>query len=145
MIILIVKLSWTMIKIGNNVMLAPTAVLLGDVELEDGVSVFDNAVLRGDLNRIRIGKNSNIQDNVTIHTERENSVIVGKNVSAINAISSPLLFTVAGIPAMMELMGQVKFSFTTAPAPTMHPEAMYDPLRITDPIPIITLSSTLAP
>jgi carbonic anhydrase/acetyltransferase-like protein (isoleucine patch superfamily) len=81
MIILIVKLSWTMIKIGNNVMLAPTAVLLGDVELEDGVSVFDNAVLRGDLNRIRIGKNSNIQDNVTIHTERENSVIVGKNVS----------------------------------------------------------------
>ncbi len=70
-----------MIKIGNNVMLAPTAVLIGNVELDDGVSVFDNAVLRGDLNSIRIGKNSNVQDNATIHTEKENPVVVGNNVS----------------------------------------------------------------
>ena len=70
-----------MIRIGSNVFLAPTAVLIGNVELDDGVSIFDNAVLRGDLNSIRIGKNTNVQDNVTIHTERENAVLVGNNVS----------------------------------------------------------------
>ena len=69
------------IKIGKNVYLAPTAVILGEVEIFDGVSIFDSAVLRGDMNFIRIGENTNIQDNATIHTDTGNPALIGKNVS----------------------------------------------------------------
>lgn len=69
------------IKIGKNVYIAPTAVILGDVELSDGSSVFDSAVIRGDLNIIKIGENSNVQDNVTIHTDAEDPTTIGRNVS----------------------------------------------------------------
>lgn len=69
------------IEIGKNVYLAETAVLIGNVKLSDGVSIFDHAVLRGDLNTITVGENSNIQDNVTVHVEKNNSTIIGKNVS----------------------------------------------------------------
>lgn len=69
------------IRIGRNVYIAETAVIIGDVKLSDGVSVFDHAVLRGDINSISIGENSNVQDNVTIHVERDHPAIIGKNVS----------------------------------------------------------------
>ncbi|MHB8360932.1 MAG: gamma carbonic anhydrase family protein [Thermoplasmataceae archaeon] len=69
------------IHIGKNVYIAPTAILIGNVNISDGVSIFDNAVLRGDLNSIEIGENTNIQDNTTIHVEIDNPVKVGKNVS----------------------------------------------------------------
>lgn len=69
------------IEIGKNVMIAQTAVLIGTVSVADGASIFDHAVLRGDLNRIEIGEDSNVQDNVTIHVERNNPTIIGKNVS----------------------------------------------------------------
>lgn len=69
------------ILIGKNVYIAETAVLIGDVTLSDGVSVFDHAVLRGDLNEIFIGENSNVQDNVTVHVEKNHDTHVGENVS----------------------------------------------------------------
>ena len=69
------------IKIGKNVYIAPTAVILGEVEISDGVSIFDSAVIRGDMNYVRIGENSNIQDNATIHTDTGNPTVMGKNVS----------------------------------------------------------------
>ncbi|MCL4359455.1 MAG: gamma carbonic anhydrase family protein [Candidatus Thermoplasmatota archaeon] len=69
------------IKIGKNVYIAPTAVILGEVEISDGVSIFDSAIIRGDMNHVRIGENSNIQDNATIHTDAGNPAVIGKNVS----------------------------------------------------------------
>ena len=69
------------IKIGKNVYIAATAVILGEVEISDGVSIFDSAVIRGDMNYVRIGENSNIQDNATIHTDAGNPTVMGKNVS----------------------------------------------------------------
>ena len=69
------------IKIGKNVYIAPTAVILGEVEISDGVSIFDSAVIRGDMNYVRIGENSNIQDNATIHTDAGNPAVIGKSVS----------------------------------------------------------------
>ncbi len=69
------------IRKGKNIYIAETAVLLGDVELSDGVSVFDHTVLRGDMNKIRIGRNSNLQDNVTVHTDRDHPTTIGENVS----------------------------------------------------------------
>ena len=67
--------------VGKGAYIAETAVLIGHVNLSDGVSIFDHAVLRGDLNSITVGKNSNIQDNVTIHVERSHPTKIGENVS----------------------------------------------------------------
>lgn len=69
------------IKIGSNVMIADTAILIGNVEIQDGVAIFDHSVLRGDLNKITIGNDSNVQDNVTIHVERDNPTVIGRSVS----------------------------------------------------------------
>ncbi len=68
-------------KLGNNVFVAPTASVIGDVEIEDGASIWYGAVLRGDLAYIKIGKNTNIQDNCTIHTDTDKPAIIGDNVT----------------------------------------------------------------
>lgn len=69
-------------KIGEDVYLAETAVVIGDTEIGDGCSIWFGAVLRGDVNSIRIGKNVNIQDNAVLHTLYEKSTItIGDNVS----------------------------------------------------------------
>lgn len=54
--------------IGENTFLAETAVILGDVTIGRDCSIWYNAVLRGDVNRIVIGDRTNIQDGVVIHT-----------------------------------------------------------------------------
>ena len=57
-----------------NVYMAPSAIVTGDVILEDGVNIWHGAVIRGDGGPIRIGADTNIQDNCVIHEE----VTVGK-------------------------------------------------------------------
>ncbi|MEG1849884.1 MAG: gamma carbonic anhydrase family protein [Oscillospiraceae bacterium] len=49
--------------------IAPGALLIGDVTLAQGVGIWYNSVLRGDVNAIRIGRFSNIQDNSTVHAD----------------------------------------------------------------------------
>ncbi|HSQ43040.1 MAG TPA: gamma carbonic anhydrase family protein [Fibrobacteraceae bacterium] len=68
-------------KIGARVLLAPGACVIGRVTLADDVSVFPNAVLRGDINTIVIGARTNIQDNVTIHLADKFGVVVGAGVT----------------------------------------------------------------
>jgi gamma-carbonic anhydrase len=60
---------------------APTACVLGDVILEENVSVFYGAVLRGDINEIRIGAGSNIQDGCVLHLSRQHGCYVGRHVT----------------------------------------------------------------
>jgi carbonic anhydrase/acetyltransferase-like protein (isoleucine patch superfamily) len=67
-------------KIDKNVFLAETATIIGDVEIGEFSSVWYNAVLRGDLERIRIGKSTNVQDNVVIHVDRGFPVRIGNRV-----------------------------------------------------------------
>lgn len=55
------------------------ALISGDVEIEENANIWFNTVIRGDINYIRIGKNSNIQDNCTIHTSVEYPAIIGEN------------------------------------------------------------------
>ena len=52
---------------GARVYIDPAAVVIGDVVLDDDVSVWPGAVIRGDMHRIRIGKRSNVQDNAVLH------------------------------------------------------------------------------
>lgn len=59
--------------IADDVFLAETAVVIGDVAIGAGSSIWYNAVLRGDVNKITIGERTNIQDGVVIHTLYEGS------------------------------------------------------------------------
>ncbi|HEX5566603.1 MAG TPA: gamma carbonic anhydrase family protein [Streptomyces sp.] len=60
---------------------APTAVVVGEVSLGAGASVWYNAVLRGDCDAISIGAGSNVQDNCTVHADPGFPVAVGERVS----------------------------------------------------------------
>jgi gamma-carbonic anhydrase len=67
--------------LGKNVYIARGAVVVGDVTLGDGASVWYNAVLRGDINRIVVGVGSNIQDNSVLHLADDYPCIVGDYVT----------------------------------------------------------------
>lgn len=67
--------------LGERVFIAEGAKVIGDVEIGDDSSVFYNAVIRADLAEIRIGKRTNIQDNVTVHLSTGVGVHVGDNVT----------------------------------------------------------------
>ncbi len=60
---------------------APNATLIGKVKLEKNSSIWFNAVLRGDIELISIGENSNIQDGSVLHTDPGYKLKVGKGVT----------------------------------------------------------------
>ena len=67
---------------GNNCFLAPNATIVGDVVAGDDCSFWFNAVVRGDVHRIRIGNKVNIQDNAVIHcTYQTAPTTIGNEVS----------------------------------------------------------------
>ena len=68
-------------KIGQNVFIAPTATIIGDVEIKDNASIWYGTVLRGDMARIIVGENTNIQDNCTLHTDFDRPAIIGDYVT----------------------------------------------------------------
>ena len=59
-----------------SIYIDPTAIIIGEVAIRDGVSIWPYAVLRGDEGRIVIGEGSNVQDHAVIHVG-----VVGKNVT----------------------------------------------------------------
>lgn len=67
--------------LGQRVFVAEGARLIGDVEIGEDSSVFYNAVIRADLAEIRIGKRTNIQDNVSIHLATGVGVHIGDEVT----------------------------------------------------------------
>ena len=69
-------------QLGTDCWLAPNSTLVGEVELGDKCTVWFGAVVRGDVNFIKVGNNTNIQDNVTIHgTYKTSGTTIGNNVS----------------------------------------------------------------
>jgi carbonic anhydrase/acetyltransferase-like protein (isoleucine patch superfamily) len=67
---------------GNNCYIAPNATIAGDVIMGDDCSVWFNAVLRGDVNIIRMGNKVNVQDGAVIHcTYKKAATHIGNNVS----------------------------------------------------------------
>ena len=67
--------------IGQNVYIARGAVVVGDVTIGDHSSVWYNAVLRGDINRIVVGHHTNIQDNAVLHLADDYPCVVGDYVT----------------------------------------------------------------
>jgi carbonic anhydrase/acetyltransferase-like protein (isoleucine patch superfamily) len=69
-------------KFGKNCFLAENATIIGDVEMGDDCSVWFQAIIRGDVNSIRIGNNVNIQDAAIIHCSYQRAATaIGNNVS----------------------------------------------------------------
>ncbi|NMA75391.1 MAG: gamma carbonic anhydrase family protein [Bacteroidales bacterium] len=69
-------------QIGKNTFIAETAVIIGDTIIGDNCSIWYNAVLRGDVNSIRIGNNVNIQDGSVLHTlYKKSTITIGNYVS----------------------------------------------------------------
>ena len=69
-------------KVGQNCFIAPNATIVGDVEMGDDCSIWFNAVIRGDVNSIRMGNKVNVQDGAVIHcTYEKTKAIIGNNVS----------------------------------------------------------------
>ena len=60
---------------------APSAVLMGDVVLAEGVSIWPTAVVRGDLCPIRVGRDSNVQDGAVLHGDPGEPVHIGAEVT----------------------------------------------------------------
>jgi len=69
-------------KFGENCFIAPNATIVGDVIAGNDCSFWFNAVIRGDVNSIRMGNKVNVQDGAVIHcTFKKTQAIIGNNVS----------------------------------------------------------------
>ena len=68
-------------RIDEQAVVADGAVVLGDVTIEKDVSIWYNAVIRGDANSISIGEGTNIQDLAVLHVDADASLAIGKNVT----------------------------------------------------------------
>ncbi len=68
-------------KVHPSAFVAPTAVLIGDVEVGEQSSIWFGAVLRGDNGPIRVGARTSIQDNAVLHVGHNGGTIVGDDVT----------------------------------------------------------------
>jgi len=89
---IIKKFNGILPKISQASFIAENVVISGNVEIEEKTSIWYNSVLRGDVEKIRIGRNTNIQDGSIIHVTRANHIanktgdcggptIIGNNVT----------------------------------------------------------------
>ena len=77
----VIELDGKTPQVADDAFVAPTAVLIGDVTIDAGASIWFGAVLRGDNSSIVIGAGSNVQDNCVIHCADDLPTIVGANVT----------------------------------------------------------------
>ncbi len=69
-------------EIGQGVYIAPSAVIIGPVKIGDNSSIWPNVSIRADVNWMRIGKRTNIQDNCVLHvTEETHPLSIGDDVT----------------------------------------------------------------
>lgn len=69
-------------RLGERVFVAENAAIIGDVELGDDCSIWFATTIRGDVNAIRIGARTNIQDNCTVHvTHLDWPTVIGEDVT----------------------------------------------------------------
>ena len=79
---LIIPVKGVFPAFGLNCYVAPNATITGDVVMGDDCSIWFNAVIRGDVNTIRLGNQVNVQDGAIIHcTYKRAGTVVGNNVS----------------------------------------------------------------
>ena len=72
---------WPAPQVHPEAWVATTAVLIGDVQLEAGASLWPTAVARGDVCAIRVGEGSNVQDGAVLHGDPGQPVLIGRDVT----------------------------------------------------------------
>jgi carbonic anhydrase/acetyltransferase-like protein (isoleucine patch superfamily) len=77
----LVPVNGVLPRLAPDVYLAPGAMVIGDVEIGSGSSVWFNAVIRGDVAPIRIGERSNVQDGAVLHVDTGTPCLVGDEVT----------------------------------------------------------------
>lgn len=77
---MIIELNEKRPVIGEDVYIAPTAVIIGDVTIENGANIWFGAVIRGDTGKISIGSHASIQDNAVIHVNSQADTVVEAGV-----------------------------------------------------------------
>ena len=68
-------------QIGPGVYIAPSADVIGKVTLEENANIWHQCVVRGDVNLIKIGKNTNVQDLTMLHVTKDFALTIGAQVS----------------------------------------------------------------
>lgn len=68
-------------KVAKNVYIAPGAQIIGDTEIGEKSSIWPNAIVRGDMAKITIGRRTNIQDNSTLHVDHGHPLTIGDDVT----------------------------------------------------------------
>jgi len=68
-------------RVHPSAFVAPTAVLIGDVEVAEEASIWFGTVIRGDNGLIRVGARSNVQDNAVLHVGTDGKTLVGDDVT----------------------------------------------------------------
>jgi carbonic anhydrase/acetyltransferase-like protein (isoleucine patch superfamily) len=69
-------------RVDPDAYVSPRANIIGDVEIGPDSSIWESAVIRADLNSIRVGKGTSIQDNCSVHTTFMHATIIGDYVTA---------------------------------------------------------------
>jgi carbonic anhydrase/acetyltransferase-like protein (isoleucine patch superfamily) len=67
--------------VADNAFVAPNAVLIGDVTVEPGASIWFGAVLRGDFGSIVVRRGANVQDNVVVHVDADHPTDIGESAT----------------------------------------------------------------
>ena len=76
----IIELGGVGPTIGDDVFLAPTAVVVGDVRIGDRANIWFGTVLRGDVTHIEVGAGASVQDNAIVHCAADLPTIIGADV-----------------------------------------------------------------
>jgi len=119
-------------RLGARAFVDESAQVIGDVELGDDASVWMNTVVRGDVNRIRVGARTNIQDNCVLHVTSERPTVLAEEVTVGHSVNlhgctvEPLCLI--GIGAVV-LTGAVIGAESIVAAGSLVPDGMQVPPR----------------
>lgn len=67
--------------INNNTYISESVDIIGNVDIEENVNIWFGTRLRGDMNKIVVGENTNIQENSVVHVDTNSPCLIGKNVT----------------------------------------------------------------
>jgi carbonic anhydrase/acetyltransferase-like protein (isoleucine patch superfamily) len=119
-------------SLGARAWVDASAQVIGDVELGEDASVWMNSVVRGDVNRIRIGARTNVQDGCVLHVTRQHPTVLAEDVTVGHAVTlhgcTVERLCLVGIGAIV-LTGAVVGEESIVAAGALVPEGMVVPAR----------------
>ena len=119
-------------RLGARAWVDASAQVIGDVELGEDASVWMNSVVRGDVNRIRVGARTNVQDGCVLHVTRQHPTLLAEEVTVGHSVTlhgcTIERLCLVGIGAIV-LTGAVVGEESIVAAGALVPEGMVVPPR----------------